>query len=110
MDLLNIVENMHHMYRAFGGWTFAFSDYYALNFTARIDDPNMTAMTAIIDPYSYRDRLTMPKLVVDAGGDEFFMLDDNWFWWNDMQGELHLRMVQVCVRVCFAIGCRCHFF
>jgi PhoPQ-activated pathogenicity-related protein len=35
-------------------------------------------MADIIDPYNYRDRLTMPKLVVDSGGDEFFMLDDNW--------------------------------
>ena len=32
-------------------------------------------MFAIIDPYAYRSRLTMPKLVVDAGGDEFFMVD-----------------------------------
>jgi PhoPQ-activated pathogenicity-related protein len=31
-------------------------------------------MTAIIDPLSYKDRLTMPKLVVDSTGDEFFMV------------------------------------
>jgi hypothetical protein len=30
-------------------------------------------MAGIIDPYVYRERLTMPKLVIDAGGDEFFM-------------------------------------
>jgi len=53
----------------------------------------MPQMTAIIDPYSYRDRLTMPKLVVDSTGDEFFMPDDNYFWWNNMEGELHLLMV-----------------
>ena len=52
-------------------------------------------MAGIIDPYVYRERLTMPKLVIDAGGDEFFMLDDNHFWWDDMVGELHLLMVQV---------------
>jgi PhoPQ-activated pathogenicity-related protein len=31
-------------------------------------------MTAIIDPLVYADRLTMPKLIIDAGGDEFFMV------------------------------------
>lgn len=36
----------------------------------------------------------MPKLVVDAGGDEFFQPDDNWLWWDDMSGELHLLMLQ----------------
>ena len=23
MDLLNLIENMHHMYKAYGGWTWA---------------------------------------------------------------------------------------
>jgi hypothetical protein len=31
-------------------------------------------MASIIDPLVYADRLTMPKLVIDAGGDEFFMV------------------------------------
>ena len=41
-------------------------------------------MFSIIDPLVYRERLLMPKLVIDASGDEFFMLDDNHFWWDDM--------------------------
>eukprot|EP00051_Salpingoeca_urceolata_P020759 m.315662 g.315662 ORF g.315662 m.315662 type:complete len:599 (-) comp19677_c5_seq3:2185-3981(-) len=94
MDLLNYKPNIHHFYRAFGGWTFAFSDYYALNFTQDIDHPNMQPMFDVIDPFQYKDRLTMPKLVIDSGGDEFFMPDDNWYWWDDMVGELHLLMVQ----------------
>jgi PhoPQ-activated pathogenicity-related protein len=29
----------------------------------------MKALLAIEDPYSYRDRLTMPKLILSASGD-----------------------------------------
>lgn len=93
MDLLNMVPNIHHFWRAYGGWTFALDDYYKLNFTARLDDPNFPKMAAIIDPLAYKDRLTMPKLVIDSTGDEFFMMDDNWFWWDKMVGETHLLMV-----------------
>ena len=39
------------MYRAYGGWTFAFDDYTALNVTTYLDDDNMTLMANIIDPY-----------------------------------------------------------
>lgn len=39
------------MYRAYGGWTFAFKDYIDLNFTSYIDDPAFQNMTDIIDPY-----------------------------------------------------------
>lgn len=52
-------------------------------------------MANVVDPYVYRERLTMPKLVMDSGGDEFFQPDDNHYWWDDMVGELHLLFVQV---------------
>ena len=34
----------------------------------------------VIDPLNYKPQLTMPKLVIDATGDEFFMPDDDYFW------------------------------
>lgn len=44
-------QNLHHMYRAYGGWTFAFKDYLDLNITMYLDDPRLEQMAAIIDPY-----------------------------------------------------------
>lgn len=29
----------------------------------------------------------MPKLVINAGGDEFFLPDDTRFWWDEMSDE-----------------------
>lgn len=45
------------MYRAYGGWTFAFEDYLALNITAYID--NMTLMANIVDPYGKKSYSTV---------------------------------------------------
>lgn len=75
MDMLNFVENVHHFWRAYGGWTFALTDYYQMNFTTQLDNPNMQLLANIVDPYVYRKRLTMPKLVIDSTGDEFFMVN-----------------------------------
>lgn len=48
---------------------------------------------AIEDPYSYRDRLTMPKYVVNASGDQYFPPDSSQFYFADLQGEKYLRYV-----------------
>ena len=47
-----------------------------MNFTLELDNPVTQRMMDIIDPIKYVDRLKMPKLVVDAVGDEFFLPDD----------------------------------
>lgn len=50
-------------------------------------------MAEIIDPYYYRDRLTMPKMVISATGDEFFSPDDSYFWFDDMKGPTYLHLL-----------------
>ena len=43
-------QNVHHYYRSLGGWTFAFKDYYELNFTQQLDNPATQMMADVIDP------------------------------------------------------------
>ncbi|KAK7102758.1 autocrine proliferation repressor protein A-like [Littorina saxatilis] len=94
MDLLNIVENLHHHYQSLGGWTFAFNDYYALNITMHLDNPRTQEMADIIDPYTYRDRLRFPaKYIISTGGDEFFLPDDSYYYFAAMTGDIHLRTI-----------------
>lgn len=90
-DELNFTHNLHHHYQAYGGWTWAFQDYYDMNLTARFDEPAMDDFNSLIDPLSYKDRLVnVPLLVIDGGMDEFFLPDDQRYWWDDMTGDKHM--------------------
>ena len=84
LDAINFVTVEHHEWMSYGGWGFALQDYLDMNIMARIDDPNMVLLQQLEDPYWYRERLTMPKLIINAGLDEFQHPDDNRYWWNDM--------------------------
>jgi PhoPQ-activated pathogenicity-related protein len=47
----------------------------------------------IVDPYSYRDRLTMPKFIMNASGDQYFPTDSSTFYFDDLPGVKYLRYV-----------------
>lgn len=44
----------------------------------------------IVDPYVYRDRLTQPKVIVSSTNDEFFTIDDAYYYFKDLPGEKHI--------------------
>lgn len=91
-DLLNWQEGMQAMYRTLGGWTFAFQDYYDLGVQSYLGTPYLDKLAAQVDPLQLAVNLSMPKLVIDATGDEFFQVQDDQFWWGKLPGET-LRMM-----------------
>lgn len=94
MDALHVSHFMHRMWMSYGGWSFALEDYYALNITVDFDTKGVTYLESVVDPASYIDRYTMPKLVVDATGDEFFMMDDDKPYWAVLPEPKKRLMVQ----------------
>ncbi|ETO36321.1 hypothetical protein RFI_00742 [Reticulomyxa filosa] len=54
----------------------------------------MQQMFAACDPYSFFDRFEgIPKLVIDATNDEFFMPDDEYYWWPQFPEPRFFEMV-----------------
>ena len=50
-------------------------------------------MLELVDPFEHRQRLTLPKLILNASGDQFFLPDSWQFYWHELEGEKHLRYV-----------------
>merc|ERR1711962_525996 len=84
MDELNFAENVQHHYRSLGGWSFVLEDYWHMNLTMMFNEPEMQLVFDIVDPFVYRERIILPKLVCNTADDEFFLPDNIRWWWHDM--------------------------
>src|SRR5207248_3637903 len=84
---------MEHHYRAYGRWSTAVKDYEDMGIMNWSGTPQYRALMKIEEPYSYRDRLTLPKMIINSAGDQYFLPDSSQFYFDDLKGEKHLRYV-----------------
>ncbi len=93
IDILNVQTSMIHHYAAYGFWAPAVGDYVDMGIMGWFNTPEMAALMVIEDPYGYRSRYTMPKYLINASGDQFFLPDSSQFYFNDLPGEKYLYYV-----------------
>ncbi len=93
IDLLNMVPSFVHHYRAYGFWAPAIQDYTDMNIMAWMGTKRFKELMKIEEPFEYRDRLSMPKLIINSAGDDFFLPDSSQFYFHKLNGENHLRYV-----------------
>lgn len=93
IDVLNNGPSMLHHYAAYGFWAPSVGNYTAFNLMDWSGTPENKALMKIEDPYEYRQRFTMPKFIVNAAGDQFFLPDSSQFYFNDLPGVKYLRYV-----------------
>jgi PhoPQ-activated pathogenicity-related protein len=93
IDVLNIEPSMLHHYQAYGFYSPAVGDYVRHGIMNWMGTPEMTALKRIEDPYEYRHRLGLPKLLLNATGDQFFLPDSAQYYFADLPGVKYLRYV-----------------
>jgi PhoPQ-activated pathogenicity-related protein len=97
IDALNSEEITKHHFEVLGFFAPSLGDYVAHGlFPHKIGTPEYRAVLAIEDPYNYRNRarLTIPKFIVNASGDQFFLPDNSQFYYGGLQEEKRLRYVE----------------
>jgi len=93
IDLLNVEPSMLHHYAAYGFWAPAVGDYTRFGIMDWNGTPENRALMKIEEPYEYRQRYTMPKFIINAAGDQFFLPDSSQFYFNELPGVKYLRYV-----------------
>jgi PhoPQ-activated pathogenicity-related protein len=98
IDLLDTSSSLEHMYRSYGGnWPVAFYPYYQRGVDKLINTANFSKLMEIEDPLQYmnsiyQSRLAIPKYIINASGDDFYVPDNTRFYYDKLPGEKSLRI------------------
>ena len=93
IDMLNMPVNLDYQIEAWGAYSEQIADYTALGIPQTINSPEGNALATMIDPYSYRDKLTMPKLIFIGTNDPYWPVDAIKNYIDDIPGENYIHYV-----------------
>jgi PhoPQ-activated pathogenicity-related protein len=91
IDLLNLVPSFEHHYKLYGEWSPAVKDYVDFEIMEWMHTEEFNRLLGYVEPYQFKERFTMPKLIINGTIDEFFATDSWKFYWNDIPGKKYLR-------------------
>ncbi len=84
IDMLNMKAQTQWAEQVYGRQSEKIHDYTELNLTKKMDDPRMTELRGWVDPYSYRARYTIPKLLLLGTNDPYWTVDSLRHYWSDL--------------------------
>lgn len=93
IDTLNMVPQMEHQKKSFGRYSDMIRDYTEHNLVPIPEGPAAQTLWKIVDPYFYRNRLTMPKLIVNGANDPYWTVDALNLYWDELKGDKSVLIV-----------------
>lgn len=96
IDALNTEAITRQHYAAYGYFSNALGDYVRHGlYPQQLGTPGLDRILAIEDPYRYRhrERLRIPKYLINATGDQYFLPDNSRLYFAELPPEKYLRYV-----------------
>jgi PhoPQ-activated pathogenicity-related protein len=93
IDVLNMTPQMKHQIQTWGKFSEQIQDYTERGIQDRVGTPAGEQLNQIVDPYSYRQSLVQPKLIMLGTNDRYWPLDALNLYWDGLSGEKYVCYV-----------------
>lgn len=93
IDVLNMPVSLDYQVEAWSEYSIQIEDYTKLEIPQSVNTPEGNAISIMVDPYSYRKKLTMPKLILIGTNDEYWPVDAIKNYIDEIPGENYIHYV-----------------
>jgi PhoPQ-activated pathogenicity-related protein len=90
IDMLNMPVNIEYQKEVWGDYSNEIQDYVDLGIAQAVGTPAGMELVEMIDPYSYRSSLTMPKMIFMGTNDPYWPVDAVKNYIDDIPGNNRL--------------------
>jgi PhoPQ-activated pathogenicity-related protein len=87
IDVLNMRAQMPRQLEAFGAYSSRLSAYSSRGLLPIPDTPAGRRLLSMVDPWAYRERLTMPKLIINGTNDLYWATDALNLYWDGIPSD-----------------------
>lgn len=91
IDILNMPVNVPYQRHMYGGYSLEIQDYVNLGLTEAVGSGPGKQLVDMVDPYSYRRGLTLPKLLCFGSNDEYWTADAVKNYADSIGGHLSIQ-------------------
>jgi PhoPQ-activated pathogenicity-related protein len=84
IDTLNMRAQMPRQLQAFGAYSARLQPYTSRGLVPIPESPEGQRLVSMVDPWAYRARLTLPKLIVNGTNDFYWATDALNLYWNEL--------------------------
>jgi PhoPQ-activated pathogenicity-related protein len=93
IDTLNMTVQIENQKRSYGTGSEQIKDYTDNGLLNLTKSPDREKLLTMVDPYSYRERLTLPKMLIFGTNDRYWPQDALNSYWDGLSGEKHILYV-----------------
>ncbi len=87
IDILNMPVSLDYQIRTWGDYSIQIEDYVKLGIPQSAETTDGKEITTMVDPYSYRKNLVMPKMIFMGTNDEYWVVDNIKNYYKDIPGK-----------------------
>jgi PhoPQ-activated pathogenicity-related protein len=87
IDMLNMPATLNYQFTTYGEYSIEIEDYVKLEIPQGTETPDGRNITTMIDPYSYRKKYNLPKMIFIGTNDPYWTVDATKHYINEIPGE-----------------------
>ena len=81
---LNLAAQMKHQIESWGKYSEQIEDYTRRGIQAKLSTPRGKLLSKIVDPFTYRNDIKVPVMIVNGANDRYWTVDAESKYWNQL--------------------------